>query len=828
MTFSNIVGSQVIVGNGNVALQVTLGGASALTDRSPALPAALRELPVFRALPGRRPLVGRTGLVEPTAADLLAGRTVQLCGADGAGRLAVAEAVVARLAEHGVRGVQLLGGTEPHTLESLYRRLAELLLGVVWHQPDEAVLRTDTARLRPSGVIVVTDCDLPAADLDRLVGTFPDCVFLLTSQRQTLHASGVVRDVPALGQDQARELVEQRLGRRLSGIENVQVARAHELAEGQAARLVVLAAFLERAVADPRSTRRLDLPVPDQIALLISGLSEPALRGLIALGSYGPLPAALFGPLTGLPAAGAGAELERAGLAQLHAGTYAVTADCASVLARTGEVPDARVAAEGLLLLIREATSPSPAAGEAGAGGAGPNPAAPVPGTVPAASPVPLPDARLCLAVAQALVAAGAKDTASRLIRASGPPALAGGSLTTWAKLAALGVQCATAAGRPEDLEYFLNEQHTGALVRGDRIAAAAALAALAELLAHPGVIPHLGGAAHHGSHLASGGRETARVSRARRVTRASRRVLSAGHGAAGVGVAVVVVAAAASAVALTGGHSSPSGARVSPPAAPGDAGSTTTATGPVRLAFSAHDDSSSHGAPSPYRVQAKYPVASGMADAAVQNTVNAELRAPVDRTIASFTGRTTQQDAGIPGTDPATLDISYTVYQTGKVVSVKYLAYVHNSGAADVSYEVFTVTLRTDKGALLGSDDILAPAAYTQAGIDTLSAGLQALPEISDCDSQPGWSSADLRQTLSDMRTKGGVALNVTPAGIEFSFGDDTISGTACQPVGLLPLSGLVGLVEPSLAALVGPPEPIGSTPPPTGTAAPATRART
>ncbi|HEY4991375.1 MAG TPA: hypothetical protein VII33_04755 [Nakamurella sp.] len=52
-------------------------------------------------------------------------------------------------------------------------------------------------------------------------------------------------------------------------------------------------------------------------------------------------------------------------------------------------------------------------------------------------------------------------------------------------------------------------------------------------------------------------------------------------------------------------------------------------------------------------------------------------------------------------------------------------------------------------------------------------------------------------------------VVVNVTQTGLEFSFGDDVLSGTACQPIGVLPTAELSGLVNPSVVALSASPVP-------------------
>jgi len=226
-----------------------------------------------------------------------------------------------------------------------------------------------------------------------------------------------------------------------------------------------------------------------QVAILVAGLSEPARRVLIALSTFGlALDPSVFSAVTGLPeAAHSVGELLSAGLISPHGAAYRISPDAAMVLAPGGERTDPRVAADGLTAL-RDA-----------------------------------PDPHLLLAVARALHAAGHDAHAARLARATAPLALASGEVEVWVQMVALGTQSALTARRKPDLEYFLNEQHTDSLLRGDAVAAAAALAALAALLSDHQAPPM---AAHTATH-------------ARRAVRRARRALSAGHGAGAAGAAV-------------------------------------------------------------------------------------------------------------------------------------------------------------------------------------------------------------------------------------------------------------------------------------------------
>jgi hypothetical protein len=229
------------------------------------------------------------------------------------------------------------------------------------------------------------------------------------------------------------------------------------------------------------------------------------------------------------------------------------------------------------------------------------------------------------------------------------------------------------------------------------------------------------------------------------------------------------------------------------------------------------HTIDSSHGLPDLFKIDAQYPILKGMANVSAQRKINTELSTPVLQDVSSFVAAQAREAHGLPRfieTSPAILSVSFNVYQTGNLVSVKYKAYEALSGAATDSYALESLTISLDTGGdLTNVLDFLTPTALSASGLTTLADDLQAQRGISECDSGFGGSSLVL-QILEQMSSTGtGIVLNVTAGGLEFSFQDGIISSMACQPVGTLPLSGLAGLVSPTLVGLVGNPSPITST---------------
>jgi len=252
----------------------------------------------------------------------------------------------------------------------------------------------------------------------------------------------------------------------------------------------------------------------------VAGLSEAARRVVVALATYQlALVPDVFAAITGLPAAAdAAGELTTAGCVSAEGDAFRIAPDVAAVIAGTGERSSSAIAADGLMALFGATRAPDP---------------------------------HLVLAVARDLHAGGDDAATTRLTRLGAPAALAAGAIGVWVSLVALGVQAATASRRKGDLEFFLNEEHTWALLRGDTVAAAAALAALGELLA-----------AQRAGAVAHAIEPTAR--QARHVLRLGRRGHLAGHlsghpvaatAAAAVGVAAI---AAAATVAIVPSAASP------------------------------------------------------------------------------------------------------------------------------------------------------------------------------------------------------------------------------------------------------------------------------
>jgi hypothetical protein len=760
--FERADNSVIVVGNGNTAIHVTIDGTSGYSARSVSEPLHPRPLAVINARTGTAP-VGRDGLVTAATDALLAGRSVELCGNAGVGKSAIAEAVARRLAARGEPGI-LLGGGLRTKLDELYTELAGVFFSTAWYTPDEAVMRAETARHRPAGVVIVPDCALSAPDADRLLGTFPDCRFLLCTRKQILYSGPTVLDVPALSYEDALELVAALLDRPLQGFEEPQVRKIHELGRGQVARLVVCAAFLHRAVADPRQHPTVPLEHRDQVSVLVTGLAEPARRVLVALAGFGPAQAALLDALTGLSgAATAAPALEHAGLVVDRGGALDLADDdVRGVLAEHGSWrADPRIAANGLQPLLKSA----------------------------AAHPRPAP--ALCVAVAEALMKVGDRDRAFSFARAAAPAALLAGRVGAWSTLVTVGLRSADADRHGADVAYFLGERQTQALLRRDLVAAAAAFTALAAALGRstppPAPAPALGPG---------------------RGIRALHHTLKARHGAvfatAAVAVAGIVATGAVAGAALGSATVARSAVRNDPQ--PTTTSSPTLAAAAYPYAVADRSYITTKSGVDGYFFQADIPSVSGVSNSAIAQKINAELRAPVDQDAQQFGAKNSGVTSG-SSDEPGFYYITTSIYQVGSLISVQYAGSYHANGQGDVGYTTQTLTIRTDTGAEIPDSALLAPAA-----VDTVAAALQADRSVSGCEIVDGGETL-IAQALS----AGAYAINVVTGGLLFTFPAGQIGALGCKPAAVLPWSELNGVVSPEIEKLAG--VSTGSTPTATAT---------
>ena len=448
--------SESAAGGFTIPVQLLMAGESAqvhdLTELRP------QEIPALRTLSEPEP-VGRATIVGQVAAQLRTRTSVQLYGPAGIGKKAIARAVVRELSRDAVRGVELRPRlSQENTLTTLYEQLAGVFFHVSVTEPTEEQLRAAADGI--TALVVIYDCELSADQVGRLLATFPDCVFLLTSQHLTIGRAGAAREIEPLDQRSALTLVTQELGHDPVGLQQAQAGQACDLAAGQVQRLLLYAAFLRSTEWWPGHRPLPELTVTEVATVLAGGLSEPARQVLVALATFSVgLPPDLFAAVTGLKPQRPGEDLRiadellAARLVRERGSEVIITADANAAVRSTWPPASAPAAARGLLPLLTSGD---------------------------AARPV---SADLLVAVAQQL-AGRSEDAqlATRFLRAATPAAMRARQTRAWIQLIALGLREAAAAGSQPDLEYFLQEEHTRALFQGDKEAASAAVVELLRL----------------------------------------------------------------------------------------------------------------------------------------------------------------------------------------------------------------------------------------------------------------------------------------------------------------------------------------------------------
>jgi hypothetical protein len=198
----------------------------------------------------------------------------------------------------------------------------------------------------------------------------------------------------------------------------------------------------------------------------------------------------------------------------------------------------------------------------------------------------------------------------------------------------------------------------------------------------------------------------------------------------------------------------------------------------------------------------------SGLANTGIQREVNEELSSPVARDVSSFAVAQAQEvshGSDFTETAPSILTVVFVAYQTGTLISVKYTAWDHPSGAAGAGYDEQGLTIDLNDGKPLLASDFLSSAGRSPSGTATLANDLQTQPGISACDSARGGVSDVLQALLQGGPSENTFILNSTPAGLEFSFQQAVFGDMACQPVATLSLAQLGGLANPTLVHLVG-----------------------
>jgi serine/threonine-protein kinase len=252
-------------------------------------------------------------------------------------------------------------------------------------------------------------------------------------------------------------------------------------------------------------------------------------------------------------------------------------------------------------------------------------------------------------------------------------------------------------------------------------------------------------------------------------------------------GTALVVTAGGAGVQALKTDRPAPS--RTRPVAA----------AAPINVKIDSVDQSTS---------RRQYVTISGHRDAAVQQRINAALRAPVDREIAAYV-KQFGGNGDIP-TGTATIGL-----QTARLLSVSYDFAIEPKDTATGNWvKNFTstrsVTVDLTSGDTLGARQLLRPAALTGTGVATLADRIVAADRSGGCVTGEGGFSPRLTLTVGQVASaneaRRTVELLLRPAAVQFTLSLDTAKySQACRvAIVTVPSGRLADLLDPAVFAQV------------------------
>lgn len=193
------------------------------------------------------PLLEREEERERLARLLARGRSVRVAGPSGAGRSVLLDAVAAACSELAPDGVIRLSGYR-RTPSDLLQELFAAVYEAEGHRPDRALLLD---LLRDVGaVVVVDDLEFGGAALEDLLGSAPECAFLMSATPDVAPpaADSAVEEIflPGLTRIACLELLEHAVERPLQDEEAAWAADLWFESEGLPLRFVQAGALLRR------------------------------------------------------------------------------------------------------------------------------------------------------------------------------------------------------------------------------------------------------------------------------------------------------------------------------------------------------------------------------------------------------------------------------------------------------------------------------------------------------------------------------------------------------------------------------------------------------
>lgn len=326
---SGQVSGQIAVGNNIVQYHVEHGGVvnvAAPGERPEPRP---RPLPLPPHLRGRRPrrLVGRERELAAGRAALEEGTPLQFHGLPGVGKTSLLK-TLAHLHDDPPDGVLYHMG-HGEDVEDVRQFLFETFYDTPGKfKATEADLRHGLGGVQAR--IMVDDLAVGRDELETLLDFLPAATFAVASPSRSLWGDGKSVALGGLSTDAALALLEQELGRTLEGDDRDAGLALVAALEGQALRILEVAAHLNETNQDLRSmaeelARGRAAALQQKLVESLDADQRAVLEVLTALGGA-TLPAAELGEITGVADAGAVVEsLIAKGLVQAHSPRYSVT-----------------------------------------------------------------------------------------------------------------------------------------------------------------------------------------------------------------------------------------------------------------------------------------------------------------------------------------------------------------------------------------------------------------------------------------------------------------------------------------------------------------------
>lgn len=322
------ISGQVAFGSGNIQVGSVHGGVVNIGGPGEAPVPRLRPVPIrrgLRTLPDE--VLGRENELDRAIGALRQGRPVGVHGEPGVGKTTLLMLV----ADH---------ASLPTPDRVVYKRakrvpvadLLQLLFDTffdcdVRYKPSEGQIREHLASVE--AVAVLDDVNLDRDDVEELLGSAPECMFIVASTERVLWGAATALSLQGLPEEAGLALIARELGRAMSDDELPQALALHRALNGHALRMLQ-AASLVRDEGASFAALAAELPaasglMPQPVRAVLDG-AQRDLLGLLAAHAETPLHVDHIIDLTGRSDAPTVLQsLQQLQLVKAHSPSYSVT-----------------------------------------------------------------------------------------------------------------------------------------------------------------------------------------------------------------------------------------------------------------------------------------------------------------------------------------------------------------------------------------------------------------------------------------------------------------------------------------------------------------------